>query len=205
MLCRSVLLAAAMAALCLGVSVLEPHRQQPVCPAQHSCVLPEPTGGRGCSCDATCRLYGDCCRDSQYYDEAEQTKNANEYECVRVEDVLYDGDSVHMRGKCLETWNNTEVQALCLMGNTQTGDPKLFPVTSTTTATTYVNHYCALCNGEDTASLRTWHALIQCRNDSVFNEDFKVGFYEGQWGVIVPSLGLASFQPFSLTSRSLKT
>ncbi|MPC80673.1 hypothetical protein E2C01_075259 [Portunus trituberculatus] len=154
--------------------------------------------GRGCSCDATCRQYGDCCRDSQYYDAAEQTKNVNEYECV--DDPLYDGVNVYMRAKCLEKWNNTEVQALCLMGNTQTGDSKLFPVISTTTATTYVNHYCALCNGEETASLRMWQLLMECQNEGASNEDYNVGFHEGQWGIITPSLGLSSFQPcfFSL-------
>ncbi|KAK8394447.1 hypothetical protein O3P69_006558 [Scylla paramamosain] len=172
--------------------------RESLCPGfSHSCSVSDFHNDRGCSCNGTCRLYGDCCLDSQYYDEAEQTKNANEYVCPNY---LYDGINVYMIGKCLEDWDNTDVQASCLKGNTQTGDFKLFPVTSTTTAHTYVNHYCALCNGEDTASLRMWRAKIKCRtfHGADSNSTYNVAFHEGQWGIIESSQGISSFIPCSI-------
>ncbi|MPC61427.1 hypothetical protein E2C01_055499 [Portunus trituberculatus] len=166
--------------------------RESLCPFYHSCSMPDYLHSRGCSCKATCRQYGDCCRDSQYYDEAEQTKNANQYVCPSD---LYNGVNVHMKGKCLKEWGNTDVEASCLKGNAQTGDFKLFPVTSTTTAITYVNHYCALCNGEDTASLRMWLAKVECStiSNADFINSYNVAFYEGQWGIFEPSLGPSSF------------
>ncbi|KAK8383788.1 hypothetical protein O3P69_015913 [Scylla paramamosain] len=183
MLCRSVLVAAGMAALCLVMGLPQPHRQEPVCPSQHSCSsrsTSEAYSRLECSCDASCRTHGDCCRDSQYYDEAEQMKGASEYVCADLDPCW--GLTRYMKYKCPEGWDNTEVQELCLKG-IQSGHFNLFPVTSTTTSTTYVNQYCALCNGEDTASLRMWNAQIECLNVPIshISKDYSVGFHEGQW------------------------
>lgn len=105
-----------------------------------------------------------------------------------------------MVGKCLEEWNNTDMQASCLKGNAQTGDFKLFPVTSTATAITYVNHYCALCNGEDTANLRMWRARIECSSvrEEDSNKDYKVVFRQGQWGILEQNLSHPFFIGCSL-------
>ena len=164
-----------MTRLCLGASL---QGQEPLCPEEHSCSVPHDQIGffpRGCSCEATCRIYGDCCRDSEHYDEAEQRRNVNEYTCV--------GEGMYMRDKCLHDWKDPEVEALCLKGNTVSDLKMGLPVTNTATNITYVNSYCAICNGEDPNLLKVWEVALYCGSlnegihyDPVFND--------GKWEVI---------------------
>ncbi|KAK8371843.1 hypothetical protein O3P69_019820 [Scylla paramamosain] len=117
----------------------------PYCAVRHSCAVPW-LSDRGCRCDASCREYGDCCRDSHHYDEAQQMKNFASHTCVAGPTPAY------TKTKCSEDWGDEEVLALCLKGNkTPGGSGSLFPVTSTTTAHTYIDHHCAICSGEDPA------------------------------------------------------
>ncbi|KAK8371834.1 hypothetical protein O3P69_015712 [Scylla paramamosain] len=176
----------------------------PYCPIRHSCAVPR-VSDRGCRCDASCREYGDCCRDSHYYDEAQQMKNFVLHTCVAGPTPVY------AKTKCSVNWSDEEVQALCLMGNkTPGGTASLFPVTSTTTAHTYINHYCAICNGEDPDQLRVWLARLECTapwpllNCPPDDEHYSIVFRdsdsgEGSWGIMLPSCGLSSFRPCSLT------
>ncbi|KAK8373910.1 hypothetical protein O3P69_009704 [Scylla paramamosain] len=125
----------------------------PYCAVRHSCAVPW-LSDRGCRCDASCREYGDCCRDSHHYDEAQQMKNFASHTCVAGPTPAY------AKTKCSEDWGDEEVLALCLKGNkTPGGSGSLFPVTSTTTAHTYIDHHCAICSGEDLAHLRVWLCL----------------------------------------------
>lgn len=108
-------------------------------------------------------------------------------------------NAVYTTGKCSEDWDNAEVQEFCLKGNKLPDPTKRLPVTSTTTARTYVNHYCAICNDEDPDSLRIWYDKVVCpENISSYKEDYAVMFRDGAWGVIEPHLGIASFTPCSL-------
>ncbi len=140
-----------------GAAISMQDTAAPYCPIRHSCAAPR-VSNRGCCCDASCREYGDCCRDSHHYDEAQQMKNFALHTCVPGPTPAY------AKTKCSEGWGDEEVQALCLMGNkTPGGTASLFPVTSTTTAHTYINHHCAVCNGEDPAHLRVWLARLVYR------------------------------------------
>ena len=151
MFCLSILAVAGMTRLCLGTCVQE---QELLCPEQHFCFTPrnlyDPPPD-GCSCEAACRIYGDCCRNSEHYDEAEQRRNVNEYTCVK---------NKYMRGKCCNNWSDAEVEALCLKG-ISVPDPRMsIPVTSTATNITYVNSYCAICNGESPNFLDIWEVFF---------------------------------------------
>ena len=191
MFCLSVLMVMGMTGLCLGASV-----QELLCPVQHSCSAPRSTYDpppTGCSCDAACRIYGDCCRDSEHYDEAEQRRNVNEYMCVREK---------YMKGKCLNDWNDVEVEALCLEGYTVSDLMMSLPVINTATNITYVNSYCAICNGENPNFLRMWQVTLECRNvpDDFFEKDYgtfeyKPLFNNGTWGYIPLNSVDSSFRP----------
>ncbi|MPC73219.1 hypothetical protein E2C01_067541 [Portunus trituberculatus] len=185
MLCQSVLVAAAaMASLCFGMDVLHSQRQEPVCPSQHSCSSRGTSNASShleCSCDARCREHGDCCRDSQYYSVDEQRRNVHEYVCVA--DTLAE-NHVYVKVKCAQDWNNTEVQALCMRGNTIQDTIHDVPVTSWF-GDSYANAYCAVCNGEDPTDFRRWNvymvgrglrdasAFTPCRTHFVVPQNFR--------------------------------
>lgn len=194
MLCLSILLVAGMTWPCLGILELGPESKEPICPLSHNCSVPgKPYYGKGCSCDATCKIYADCCRDSEHYNEAEQLANLNEFMCMEPNEE----DNVYMRGKCSEEWHDVEVRERCRKGNKLDDPTKFLPFTSTTTGYTYVNYYCAICNGEDPASLRMWYARVRCNSlpDNIWGENYIVSFKDGRWGVYKSDEGNSPFIP----------
>ena len=148
------------------------------CLMQHSCSAsrephthnPSPNG---CSCENSCRIYGDCCRDSEHYDEVQQRRNANEYMCV---------EDTYMKGKCWHGWKDAEVEALCLKGRKVSDSRMSIPVTNTATNITYVNSYCAICNGENPNFLKMWSVALYCGS---LNKDIQHNpvFEDGKWGI----------------------
>ena len=90
-------------------------------------------------------------------------------------------------------WKDTEVEALCLKENT-VSDPKMaLPVTNTATDITYVNSYCAICNGVDPASLRMWYYALRC-GISRGLEQYDTVFKNGTWGLIPRNSDGESFE-----------
>lgn len=101
-----------------------------------------------CYDDRYCKVYGDCCRDSDHYVESEQTArvatgvvyNNSRYGCYRVDGA---GLVALMIGECPRTVDRG-VFDRCAAGNTSTD----YPVTSLETGHMYRNAYCAWCHGE---------------------------------------------------------
>ncbi|XP_076028627.1 uncharacterized protein LOC143017727 [Oratosquilla oratoria] len=120
-----------------------------------------------CSCDTSCSLYGDCCRDAEAYVTEEQVTNKDHFACVDVRSA----GNVYMRSHCAPDWGDdgdeNAVASLCALGNpgalSDRQDPLLdMPVTSFASLITYTNAYCALCNREDSGMLLRWATKVEC-------------------------------------------
>lgn len=148
-----------------------------------------------CYDDRNCKLYGDCCQNSKYYVEHEQTisvatvaaggvYNNNRYGCHEMNGIHL---GTLMIGKCPPTVSNREVRKKC-----ETGDGDFitgYPVTSGDTGHTYKNVYCAWCHG-DRQRVVYWKPVFQCRSHdkwltaSVRLEDASdqtLLYRDGQW------------------------
>ena len=88
-----------------------------------------------------------------------------------------------MRNTCSKDWDDAEVQTLCLRGSTVPDLRMARSITNTATARTYLNHYCAICNGEDPTTLWIWYGELQCNKYEAFEEPFNLVFNDGKWWV----------------------
>ncbi|XP_065214405.1 uncharacterized protein LOC135841394 isoform X2 [Planococcus citri] len=98
---------------------------------------------RKCMCDEKCSTYGDCCKDSKYYNMPAQLKRS--FTCVKT---LLDG-SIYMINKCAPGYANPTMIKYCenpspvdLVENYLTG----IAVAVVEKSITYKNAYCAICN-----------------------------------------------------------
>jgi len=116
---------------------------------------------RNCFCDEFCQDYGDCCLNSSYYKDNQQTKHFRYFECTNVN---FHGD-VYMKSVCMDEWEDYEMSQLCQNDTIRFSDNKVthgnIPVTSKSTAITYSNYYCAICNN-DSNELMFWETSLQC-------------------------------------------
>lgn len=116
-----------------------------------------------CYVDANCKVYGDCCRDSKYYDEREQktaagvpgaVHNNSRYGCYETEGMRRS----KMIGKC-PPGSDPEVRDKCEKGDREFVSN--LPVSVSSTGHTYKNAYCAWCRGER-GPVAYWKPLFQC-------------------------------------------
>ena len=102
----------------------------------------------------------------------------------------------YMIGKCLHDWKDPEVEALCLKGSSVPDLRMDLPVTNTNTNITYVNSYCAICNGEDPNLLRMWKVFLGCWSWNPFI-NYNPAFKDGEWGIISLDSTDPVFEPCS--------
>ncbi|XP_060852067.1 uncharacterized protein LOC132930298 [Rhopalosiphum padi] len=118
-----------------------------------------------CYDDSHCKLYGDCCRDSKFYVESEQTAaitgnayNNSQYGCYGTDGT--EAVRALMIGRCpRETSLDREIRNKC----ERRGDDLIsaYPVSSVDTGHAYKNVWCAWCNGERRRVVY-WKPLFQC-------------------------------------------
>lgn len=132
-------------------------------------------GGRNlshCYDDQHCKLYGDCCRGSKFYDEREQTVaitgrayNNSRYGCYGTGGT----DEVHalLIGQCpraaaAETSSDREIRDKCERRDSTAADfVSAYPVTGGDTGHAYKNVWCAWCQGERRRVLY-WKPTFRC-------------------------------------------
>lgn len=113
-----------------------------------------------CYDDRACKVYGDCCRDSKYYVESEQTVTAaagvvfnnSRYGCYETEGVY---SATLMIGTCPRTSSVAGDRDKCERGSTT------YPVTGAADGHAYTNAYCAWCRGERRRVVY-WKPLFRC-------------------------------------------
>lgn len=139
-----------------------------------------------CYNDRNCKLYGDCCQNSKYYNELEQTvvatsggvHNNSRYGCHETNGMHM---AILMIGKCPPSISDREVRKKC-----ETRDDDFitgYPVTSNETGHTYKNVYCAWCHGEQQRVIY-WKPLFQCNSHVVHLEeasDRTLLYRDGHW------------------------
>lgn len=147
-------------------------------------------------------MYGDCCKDSKYYNQQEQTVmqpesaaganiyNNSRYGCYKVEGLKYESLII---AKCPRTFVTAEETALdreirdkCEnVGDFISG----YPVTGTLTGHVYKNTYCAWCHG-DRNRIVYWKPLFRCYGpNGLMNTTFQLEdgsdrtllYRDGQW------------------------
>lgn len=119
-----------------------------------------------CYDDSHCKLYGDCCWDSKFYEESEQIVafSGSEYNNTRYGCYHMDGtnhERAMMIGRCpQDSIMYNEFHDKCEQGE---ADDFLsaYPVQSTSEGHLYTNVWCALCNGER-QQVVYWKPLFQC-------------------------------------------
>ncbi|XP_050420432.1 uncharacterized protein LOC126833258 isoform X2 [Adelges cooleyi] len=117
-----------------------------------------------CYGDEHCRSYGDCCRDSAFYNEREQSAAMSRFGCYNVPNTDL---VVKVVGRCPSraylTARQLANRQLC---ETNGGDGAeelsigAYPATGTSSNLTYRNAYCAKCNGEP--NVVYWKPLFKC-------------------------------------------
>lgn len=116
-----------------------------------------------CLCDDQCVTYGDCCTDWTSFDPVEQQKAAARYSCIRT--GMRSG--VYAVAKCPDTWTkDPAVKDACETpgGFDRYGTVLGSPVTSRSTGSTYLNRFCAVCNGDAADSAVAWSARLVCND-----------------------------------------
>lgn len=139
-----------------------------------------------CYNDRNCKLYGDCCQNSKYYNKLEQTviataggvHNNSLYGCHETHGIHM---ATLMIGKCPPTISDRKVRKKC--ENRDDDFITGYPVTSNDTGHTYKNVYCAWCHGEQRRVIY-WKPLFQCSGRVVRLEDASdrtLLYRDGQW------------------------
>ncbi|XP_014292378.1 uncharacterized protein [Halyomorpha halys] len=122
----------------------------------HSCASDPPRSEiRGCLCDEACATYGDCCPDSQYFEQQKQRRDAS-IVCRRWWIWL-----IYMRPTCPPEWSEPDVRAACEDFVENKEDPIAgYPVTDLSSGITYNNIFCATCH--QAQHLDVWPPRITC-------------------------------------------
>lgn len=118
-----------------------------------------------CKCDSKCRVYGDCCSTSEFY-QVNSQKNYYQFSC-RVPNFIdwTSDDGIYVRDKCPDSWKNKNIMEKC--NKSLIAAPKslndliyIIPVTGldVDALITYGNVYCAICNGEE--EYRYWNLTV---------------------------------------------
>ena len=121
-----------------------------------------------CFCDSLCKIYKDCCRDSEYYLPDEQiwgTSLPAHCQCIGE-------DCVYMTASCPE---GQQIDG-CVKTYRPIIDPIFdVPVTSSRTNITYKNVHCAICNKDFDATVDTlWDIAFNCGELSIINLKFSL-------------------------------
>lgn len=158
-----------------------------------------------CYDDKACKVYGDCCGNSQYYDEREQTVvqpqdaaganvyNNSRYGCHKVEGMKSESLII---AKCPRTFAaagaadlDREIRDKCENGGHDSDFIAGYPVTSTVTGHVYKNTYCAWCHG-DRNRVAYWKPTFRCYGpNGLMNATFHLEdmsdrtllYRDGQW------------------------
>ncbi|VVC30071.1 GPCR, family 2-like,GPCR, family 2, secretin-like [Cinara cedri] len=154
-----------------------------------------------CYDDKACKVYGDCCKNSTYYEEREQTfmrprvnasiYNNSLYGCFRVEGMNFESLII---AKCPRTFADAEATAVdreirnkCEHDASDT--ISRYPVTSAVTGHVYKNTYCAWCHG-DRNRVVYWKPVFRCLSSNGISKgpfqledgsDRTLLYHEGQW------------------------
>lgn len=130
-----------------------------------------------CYDDEACKVYGDCCGNSRYYDEREQTAvqplgdaspsvyNNSRYGCHKVEGMKSESLII---ARCPRTFAaagatalDREIRDKCQNGRHDSDFIAGYPVTGTVTGHLYKNTYCAWCHG-DRNRVAYWKPAFRC-------------------------------------------
>ncbi|XP_063853372.1 uncharacterized protein LOC135096069 [Scylla paramamosain] len=114
-----------------------------------------------------------------------------------------------MIASCGAAWQDYKVQAQCFRGTTIPDAFMGVPYTNPFTNRTYVNAYCAICNGEDPTRLDPWLFSLVCEDarrplyrpdhyDGVYFDSVDhhiVYFSDGTWNAISPDVAVSASLP----------
>ena len=123
-----------------------------------------------CACEDACYQRGDCCVDKLLRDAGDRLV----LDSAPLDDPVVGCHSTYlsdyrlashafMVDRCLGGgFPDAEVVDKCLLVASPNETDSRWPVWSPASDTVYRNAHCALCNGEDVASLVRWHLRIEC-------------------------------------------
>ncbi|CAL1283320.1 unnamed protein product [Larinioides sclopetarius] len=134
----------------------------PNCPTKNRCsrIGNAPFDERLCECDRSCRTFGDCCIDVARPNQ----RRTSRHTCMHYGNLIYQG--VYAVNACSNGYlGPDEVIFQCMRDNFS--DPLVSaPVTDTSSGTTYLNRYCAICNGVSPAAMMTWKLNFTCEDEN---------------------------------------
>ncbi|CAL1283321.1 unnamed protein product [Larinioides sclopetarius] len=138
------------------------------CPLKNRCSLIQNAAfnDRLCECDYDeCTTFGDCCIDFA----RPNSRKASRQTCMPYGNITYQG--VYVVNTCFSGYlGSEEVTKLCVQDNFS--DPLVSaPVTDNSNGETYLNQYCAICNGVSTTSMKTWEILFVCDDEDLEAND----------------------------------
>ncbi|GBN90610.1 hypothetical protein AVEN_207688-1 [Araneus ventricosus] len=120
---------------------------------------------RLCECDSPCRTFSDCCIDVARPNPRRTPRQT----CMHYGNFTYQG--VYVYNTCSNGYlGPDEVILQCMHDNFS--DPLVSaPVTDTSSGETYLNRYCAICNGVSPSSMKTWKVYFACDDEDLEAND----------------------------------
>ncbi|GBM76210.1 hypothetical protein AVEN_55046-1 [Araneus ventricosus] len=134
------------------------------CPHKNRCSLIESAAfsDRLCECDyEECTTFGDCCIDFA----RPNSRKISRQTCMHYGNFTHQG--VYVSNTCPNGFlGPDEITVQCMHDNFN--DPLVStPVTDTSSGETYLNRYCAICNGVSPTSMKTWKLYFTCDDEDL--------------------------------------
>ncbi|XP_033099021.1 uncharacterized protein LOC117102725 isoform X2 [Anneissia japonica] len=142
---------------------------------QGKCGAP-PTHGSMCHCDSFCELYGDCCYDYRTHCRHTDNNVRNSFPKLWDRTVCID-KYYYLITKCGTETVDEEIRLNCEQPNQDNLLLKI-PVSDASNLS-YLNIYCALCNGVPMTDIVAWKVYAKCmytyksENLDLFNEELE--------------------------------